>query len=88
MALTPLLTSSEKWTRLSDMAITIRLDVVMAMRKMRSNDLAEAIDVTEANLSRLKTGKIKALRLSTLDSLCRELSCTPGELLEYTEDEE
>lgn len=69
------------------MAITVRLDVVMAMRKMRSNELAEAIDVTEANLSRLKTGKIKALRLSTLDSLCRELSCTPGELLEYTEDE-
>ncbi len=70
----------------SDMAITVRLDVMMAMRKMRSNDLAEIIGITEANLSRLKTGKVKALRISTLDALCRELKCTPGDLLEHTDD--
>ena len=68
------------------MAITIRLDVVMAMRKMRSNDLADAIGITEANLSRLKTGKIKAIRISTLDALCRELECSPGDILEYSAD--
>lgn len=68
------------------MAITIRLDVMMAMRKMRSNDLAEAIGITEANLSRLKTGKIKAIRLTTLEALCRELGCTPGDLLEFESD--
>ena len=67
------------------MTITIRLDVVMARNKVRSIDLAEAIGITEANLSRLKTGKLKALRLTTLDALCRELKCTPGDLLEFSE---
>jgi putative transcriptional regulator len=55
---------------------------------MRSNELAERIGLTQANLSILKTGKAKAIRLSTLDAICRELDCTPGDLLEYREDEE
>ena len=68
--------------------IILNLDVMLAMRKMRSNELAERIGLTQANLSILKTGKAKAIRLSTLDAICRELDCTPGDLLEYREDEE
>ena len=68
--------------------IILNLDVMLAKRKMRSNELAERIGLTQANLSILKTGKAKARRLSTLDAICRELDCTPGDLLEYREDEE
>ena len=67
--------------------IILNLDVMLAMRKMRSNELAERIGLTQANLSILKTGKVKAIRLTTLDAICRELQCTPGDILEYREDE-
>lgn len=60
---------------------------MLAKRKMRSNVLAERIGLTQANLSILKTGKAKAIRLNTLDAICRELQCTPGDILEYREDE-
>ena len=65
----------------------MNLDVMLAMRKMRSNELAERIGLTQANLSILKTGKAKAIRLNTLNAICRELQCTPGDILEYREDE-
>lgn len=67
--------------------IIMNLDVMLAMRKMRSNELAERIGLTQANLSILKTGKAKAIRLNTLNAICRELQCTPGDILEYREDE-
>ena len=67
--------------------IVMNLDVMLAKRKMRSNELAEKIGLTQANLSLLKTGKVKAIRLNTLDAICRELQCTPGDILEYREDE-
>ena len=66
--------------------IIVNIDVMLAKRKMRSNELAERIGLTQANLSILKTGKAKAIRLSTLDAICRELKCTPGDILEYRED--
>jgi putative transcriptional regulator len=69
------------------MPIVIRLDVVMARRKVRSNVLARAIGITEANLSLLKSGKVKGIRFSTLEALCRRLDCQPGELLEFVPDE-
>jgi putative transcriptional regulator len=69
------------------MAIVIRLDVMMARRKVRSNVLARAIGITEANLSLLKSGKVKGLRFSTLEAICRVLDCQPGDLLEYVPDE-
>ncbi len=67
------------------MSIMINLDVMLAKRKMKSNELAKLIGITEQNLSILKTGKAKAIRLSTLDALCRHLECQPGDLLEYKE---
>ena len=67
--------------------IVMNLDVMLAKRKMRSNELAEKIGLTQANLSILKTGKVKAIRLATLNAICRELHCTPGDILEYREDE-
>ena len=67
--------------------IILNLDVMLAKRKMRSNELAERIGLTQANLSILKTGKAQAIRLSTLDAICRELECTPGDILEYRNDE-
>ncbi len=67
--------------------IIINIDVMLAKRKMRSNELAERIGITHANLSILKTGKAKAIRLNTLDAICRELQCTPGDILEYRNDE-
>ena len=67
--------------------IILNLDVMLAKRKVRSNDLAQRIGLTQANLSILKTGKAKAIRLSTLDAICRELQCTPGDILEYKNDE-
>ena len=67
------------------MAIITNLDVMLAKRKVRSNDLAEAVGITPQNLSILKTGKAKAIRLSTLDKICRYLQCQPGDILEFTE---
>ena len=68
--------------------IVMNLDVMMAKRKMHSNELAKRIGLTQANLSILKTGKAKAIRLNTLNAICRELDCTPGDILEYRPDEE
>lgn len=65
------------------MPIILRLDVMLARRKMRSNALARAIGITDANLSLLKSGKVKGLRLTTLDAICRVLDCQPGDILEY-----
>jgi putative transcriptional regulator len=65
------------------MPIIIKLDEVMARKKIRLNDLAARVDITEANLSILKTGKAKAIRFSTLEALCRELDCQPGDLIGY-----
>ena len=67
------------------MAIIINLDMMLAKRKMTSAELAERIGMTPANLSILKTGKAKAVRMSTMDAICRELRCQPGDLFEYTE---
>lgn len=69
------------------MAIVINLDVMLAKRKIRSNELAVRIGITEQNLSILKTGKAKAVRLTTLNAICKELKCQPGDILEFTEDE-
>ncbi|HVV69113.1 MAG TPA: helix-turn-helix transcriptional regulator [Gammaproteobacteria bacterium] len=68
--------------------IIINVDVMLAKRKIRSKELAEAIDITEQNLSILKTGKAKAIRLSTLNAICDYLQCQPGDILEYRPDEE
>lgn len=68
--------------------IQINLDVVMAKRKISVGNLAEQIDLTPANLSILKNNKAKAIRFSTLNALCRELNCQPGDILEYIEDDE
>jgi putative transcriptional regulator len=68
------------------MPIIINLDVMLAKRKMKSNELAEIIGLTTANLSILKTGKAKAIKLSTLESICRALDCQPGDILEYRQD--
>lgn len=65
------------------MSIIVNLDVIMAKRKMSSGELAEKIGITQANLSILKTGKAKAIRFSTLENICRELRCQPGDILEY-----
>lgn len=69
------------------MPIIVNLDVMMALRKISSNELAERIGITPTNLSVLKTGKAKAVRFSTLESLCHELKCQPGDILEYTDNE-
>lgn len=66
--------------------IIIRLDRVLADRKMRLNELADIVGVSNVNLSMIKTGKIKAIRFSTLNAICKALSCQPGDILEYTED--
>ena len=65
------------------MKIVINLDVMMAKRKISSNELAEKIGITAANLSVLKTGKAKAIRFSTLEKICEVLECQPGDILEY-----
>lgn len=65
------------------MGIIVNLDVMMAKRKVRLGDLAQAVEITPANLSILKTGKAKAIRFSTLEALCRELDCQPGDLLAF-----
>ena len=66
--------------------IIVNLDIMMAKRKISLSELAEKIDITPANLSILKTGKAKAVRFSTLESICRALGCQPGDILEYRED--
>ncbi len=68
------------------MSIVVNLDVMLAKRKMSSQELAEKIGITQANLSILKTNKGKAIRFSTLDAICNALHCTPGDILEYRED--
>jgi putative transcriptional regulator len=68
------------------MPIIVNLDVALAKKKMRSKELAEAIGITEQNLSILKTGKARALRFSTLEAICKALDCQPGDLLEYRPD--
>ena len=65
------------------MAIIVNLDLVMAKRKMSLTELAMRVDITQANLSILKTGKARAIRFSTLEALCRALDCSPGDLLEF-----
>ena len=69
------------------MAIVVRLDLMMARRKVRSNVLARAIGITDANLSLLKSGKVKGIRFSTLEAICKVLDCQPGDLLEFVPDE-
>ncbi len=68
------------------MPIIVRLDVMMARRRMRSNVLARIIGVTEANLSLLKSGRVKGMRFSTLEAICAALDCQPGDVLEYQPD--
>ena len=69
------------------MGIKVKLDAVMARRNMTLTQLSERIGITPANLSILKTGKGKAMRFSTLEAICHELNCQPGDILEYSEDE-
>lgn len=68
------------------MAIIVNLDVMMAKRKISLNDLSDKVGITKANLSILKTGKAKAVRFSTLNAICVELNCQPGDILEFRED--
>mgnify|MGYP001851934883 CR=1 FL=1 len=70
------------------MSIVINLDVMMAKRKIGLTELSKEVDITMANLSILKNNKAKAVRFSTLNSICRALHCQPGDILEYVEDEE
>ena len=69
------------------MPIIVNLDVMMAKRKISLGELAEKLDLTPANLSILKTGKAKAVRFSTLEAICKELNCQPGDILEYRPEE-
>ena len=69
------------------MAIIVRLDRMMADRKMSLNELAERVGMTNVNLSNLKNGNMKGVRFETMDSICRVLNCQPGDLFEYTEDD-
>lgn len=66
-----------------NMAIIINIDVMMAKRKMSLGELSERVEITPANLSILKNGKAKAIRFSTLEAICRELDCQPGDIIEY-----
>ncbi len=70
------------------MAIILRLDRVMADRKMSLNELASRVGISNVNLSNIKTGKISAIRFSTLNGICKALDCQPGDILEYKEDED
>lgn len=70
------------------MAIIVNVDVMLAKRKMASQELAEKVGITPANLSILKTGKAKAIRFSTLDAICRALDCQPGDILEYRDEDQ
>ncbi|MBR4148537.1 MAG: helix-turn-helix transcriptional regulator [Rikenellaceae bacterium] len=68
------------------MALIINLDVMMAKRKMSLSELSERVDITQANLSILKNGKARAIRFTTLEAICRELDCQPGDIIEYRPD--
>ena len=68
------------------MSIVVNVDVMMAKRKMSSQELAERIGITQTNLSILKTGKAKAIRFSTLEAICKALDCQPGDILEYQDE--
>lgn len=68
------------------MAIVVHLDVMLAKRKMRSKELAEAIGITEQNVSLLKSGKVRGVRFETLEKICAVLECQPGDLMEYVPD--
>lgn len=68
------------------MSIIVNVDVMMAKRKMSSQELAEKIGITQANLSILKTGKARAIRFSTLEAICQALDCQPGDILEYRDE--
>lgn len=68
------------------MAIVVRLDVMLARRKLRSKELAQAVGISETNLSLLKSGKVRGVRFATLSAICRALDCQPGDLLEYEPD--
>ena len=70
------------------MSIIVNVDVMMARRKMSSQELAERIGITQANLSILKTGKAKAVRFSTLEAICKALDCQPGDILEFRKGDE
>ena len=70
------------------MSIIVNVDVMLAKRKMSLSELSEKVDITIVNLSILKTGKAKAVRFSTLEAICRELNCQPGDILEYAPDKE
>ena len=69
------------------MAIVVNLDLMLVRRKLTLTELSRRVDVSVTNLSLLKTGKVKGVRFSTLNSICRELECSPGDILEYTPDE-
>ena len=69
------------------MALIINLDVMMAKRKISLSELSERVDITQANLSILKNGKARAIRFTTLEAICRELDCQPGDIIEYRPDE-
>lgn len=68
------------------MALIVNLDVMLAKRKMRSNQLAQLIGITEQNLSILKNGKVRAIRFTTLEAICKHLNCQPGDILEYVQE--
>ncbi len=68
--------------------IEVNLDIMLALRRMTSAELAEKVGITQANLSVLKTGKAKAVRFSTLESICRVLECQPGDILKFVDEEE
>ena len=68
------------------MGVVVRLDVMLALRKKRSKDLAAEIGITEANLSLLKSGKVKGIRFQTLEAICEALDCKPGDILDYEPD--
>lgn len=70
------------------MAIILRLDRVMADRKMSLNELAEKVGISNVNLSKIKTGKVSGVRFTTLDGICKALDCQPGDILEYRPEEE
>ncbi len=70
------------------MAIRVNLDIMLAKRKMTSTQLCQRIGLTPANLSILKTGKAKAVRITTMDAICRDLKCQPGDLFEYVEEDD
>ncbi len=70
-----------------DVAIRINIDVMLAKRKMSVTELSERVGITMANISILKNGKAKAIKVSTLDAICRALACQPGDILEYVEEE-